>query len=986
MDKNNKTLSQSSSEAAKTSSSNDERRIAINLSRRIGVASKPASATSEDSNKQSVNSTLNTSQATPKTSANDHSVTDIAPAKVNITANTKEATLQNTPVQSDPQDTTQPKSQSTQDKVAQAIPPKSLTSNKTQESAKATQEANGSAPIAQYNNETKSDNNNKERQTRGSTTPPWMAKYQKKSKESSSDESSVHIDLTSKTKQEQSNRERLEKQRTELESEFAKALDFVVKKANGPKPTKKQEQRLKEIEEYTSNNFFDLDLFAFQKSFDNIDKILGEYLHEHFDFINSLIANESINDFVKLHLNEDNLDLFTSKKSKYKHKQRLTSEQLESTITDYLRFKYTGIFKAVCMYQLFCEQFRVEIFNQLEKQCRDFSSEHAVVDMGELQRLIDDIEPIEVAANKLMRLSLSESQIVSYDLTNSFTFNDLHMKYISERSYSQNTGDDVKREEEVLRNKINRYSEFNSQLFNFTAQDAGHDPELQALADKVNVEMVSQEDLKELGCPKLSDSFADLFSKSSMSDRSNVSFFNCKQLNEICSILSVYDGYYSPCSDSIENLDDGMMSNGNEWISNIAPHLNVATSTKNYQFLDWLMYWRLDSFADTMQRGNDLFIDADACIKADQNYIFACPESNFKRNLEQLNLCFRQIVGKRDALYRYQKPGNDKDVNVYLNEYTNVTDNSFAMIVQFVIGLSLPERLIFSAILNGIDSNYEMILCCDNIRAKFDNKNDAYKNISDTDIIMFCLKLTDTILVEKLILDGLGTVSLEDAKFVARIRLTPTLIKHVNETKQMLSMYSTISSLTMRMNQELLYINPALRTMFECCETLMHNRSLSTTSNMLTKLEQTLQDEIAYNKLRNHYIELMQKEGNPLNEGLDNDILIRAMHALPMSIKSRMDLDLFAESINASDFDYDDDDEEDDDDYDDIDYEFLAQNSGMVKDTFNRLCNEIDPSQVDKAQDSIQEIMKHADNPESHELANAILGIFKMIKDYKSNN
>lgn len=911
MDKQkNKSLSSSNSEGGNTAQSED-RRISLNLSRRSFGAKPNVAATNSkeaeakaplapqpSADKKSDDSQLNSkNQSTsqePKpvpTALSSAPQTESSPSKLQFsTAGKRQLNLRANAFSLDSSN------------AASSGESKSAANNTSAIASKDTKQA---APQPAKKNKAAAGSHKES--SKGSKVPPWMAQYQAKAEENGADESGVHLDLTSKTKQEQLEQEKAEKERQENSAQAAKIAE------QQKHLEQKQEQRLKSIKEYQGFNSFDLDLLSFQKSFDSIDQKLSSLLDEHYDHLEHLMALGLVPGYERLELGTEAVDLFTSKKSKYKRKSVLPTEALQKEIIDYLHFKHRGVFKAVCLYQFFCEQFRVELFSQLEKQCRAYTSTSNEVAMGDLQRMLDEIEPLDVAANKLLRFSLSEGKKILATMQAFGRKADTEICQEKMLDDDKHPGNDYRASEFSLINKTSvvektileeskSFEVFKSKFFSPTEADI-----LERVSDFTDDDLVSyisdalvdklapnaRDVLKEQGDEELNKLFpflrCHLANPNSIPDDSYVILND--QLRRLHMALTYFDGYFEPQTvGSTDVLDDCMLNTGFDWIT--SEYLKSLTTNKFEDWtcnIEWVFYWRLLNFLSTSER-ETFFINPDNCVVADSDYIFPCAETNFKRNLSQLNLLTRQLNGIRQIVALSKGYGN-KRMSFHADEHVNFTDNTSAVALQFIFSLGDLELKIFEEVLNKLSKCGEeekLVLTVDDIVKLLVEKH-GVEDSHDTSIavIDMCLKLLNSVLFEP----AVSLISVPNLmishEFRFEVYASQMLVKNLESIKRMIKMRQSLKSIDSHMNRELLYLNPALRCLFECCESTSATRNNS--GNILLRLDEFIKYEYYYNKLRNVYLD----EVNEITNKIDKDVYLSCLQSMPGEFKQCVDLELF---------------------------------------------------------------------------------------------
>lgn len=717
------------------------------------------------------------------------------------------------------------------------------------------QEANDTKPSEKVSTVTVKDN-------KGKKTPPWMAKYQKENDVASAQQNTATSKHDTQSKHGKSNLTSVNKSAA-LENEGNNNAAV-----------------------YHPNNFLSLDFLNFQRSFDAIDSYLDQLLDNNQELLNLEIANGKVAKYDVLSLEKDFVNNFTSKKNKASFKEQ--EQQMNDAISNYLRFKYRGVFKSVCLYNIFCEQLRLKMFEQLQQQCHNYSNLNMGNVSNELQSFLDLIEPVEVAANKLMRLTMIEDKLklgYLYDFNlslKSYLNSSRDCSSISDERVTANTGELNSIVTEKLPNIVNAGSfwdfvEDAQHSENTNQVSSGNSTQLEQLVDKsVSDKLVqfvgkSASDKLAAHCP---------FSNKILSDHEFLDFIGqfshkpnysnqCEDAALLNSMLFTFDGFI-PSEREPHVFDDCAFNTGILWINDLYNHKNLNGTVD----LCTNLFARLRMFAQSREEQYSLFAfaDADQCVQKDRLYINNCLNGTFTRNFSQMKLISRQISLLRMGMAVHCNCADQKEIPYNFECAGALVNNDFACVVRFILDLNQTERFIFKEMLSQIST--PVLTLSANKLAEQINKTQGFKDsasqISDVQVISFCGKLRNSVLVELLSINKPSED--EHMNYAVDVHVLPVLFDNINNAQRVLNMINTVASLEHRMNQELHYLSPALSKIFECSDTLSSNSQTCDEYN--TKLQNALSDEALFTLIRNRLLKKYPKlSGTTFTSDDFNDFL-----------------------------------------------------------------------------------------------------------------
>lgn len=799
---------------------------------------------------------------------------------------------------------------------------------------------------------------------KGNKLPPWMLNSLQKKAEQAKEDTSSDKNASNSTAQSD-----------ELSAKAKKSSESDKRrKAALDKKEERRQEHLKAFDNYSATNFFELNFREFQDQFDKLDSSLDEYINEQLKLSDFEIQNGVLEEIRNLDLSDEDLAYFNTKKNKYKRKETLTSETVNEEISKYLRFRYRGLFKAISLYHIFCENFKLELFNQLDKQCREYCRNVSSVSMADIQQLVDTVEPLDVAANKLLRLCTAEGKCIFGSLFNFDTF----WLESKEHFLGENTAADAARDYADERTSFLLSKELDN-LFTFAdpkldepnhedesgaanastedealvsdSSDTSSDASAAALQDEHEHEQSANSNVEESAAQNTSEKavlseqeleqakrLSKLVQRSRESvpnDDNNLSVTNFKKaviaehfrmrcpeeslqsfildLEALCSqrnwlgayltkeslerlndSLASFDGY-----DPTEYLrmfvpDDAALCSGYEWLNTMG---SIAAGHR--QSLDLLFLLRLKEYCNKYK--DIKHVDAEECVDQDDIKIFNCEAANFKENLSQLSKMYRQInaLRKRKYLDLYPDELTSGDFLLDTRYIANVSDNSFAAMVGFVSKLNAKELRAFKAIVEFVIDLSKQSGSNEPVRSVVFDK-DTLKTLSiksectyDTLRSVF-YNMDNSILFER---KYVSPTHATDAGIeqVYAFALTKKVFTYFEKLNKLLDIWSMVEGLQKRMNQELLYMNPGLRLVFECSETLAQKyKSYGTGSNsFLDVMQGALSDEVEFNKFRNKYLEEIKNEGkvDELDDAISRSAVLSAYYALDAVDRKRFDID-----------------------------------------------------------------------------------------------
>lgn len=833
-----------------------ERRFSINLSR---FNKRKASTESLTPTESKVVST-SASQVTSDTSnSNASKILHLNRSKSNVETKPQESTsVQSKDIASATEDKAALKSTASVTTTSQAVvqtTTKDSTLDKVNQSTSAkSQSTSKTAPKTSTTNQSKAKDNSKgstkavseqkeaRKETKGGNkNPPWMAQYQQDTNESSSNNA-----------QQQSNAVQAN---TITNTDNTNLFTLSAK----GKLSKEELNRLFDV--YNIHNSFDLSMLSLQNDFDSLDEMLDQAFDSHQDLHSNYVKHNFIPKFDSLQLTDESLELLTTKKGKSKNKDILT-KRLDKAIVDYLHFKYRGVFKSVYMYQVFCESFRKKLFEQLEKQCltycRSYARSNNDIAMDELQQMLDKIEPLDVAANKLLRITMAET---SNQLITSF------LQTIKNRPlFANNTGrfaDDapLKRTctsiyrvlEEVKGYEFFDFDDLTlPEKFDPNPQDNSHGA-LQNITALVN--QFSNDNNWPFGAQNQESLERVLQSYG----RRNEDVVSCSaDVNNLNKVLFGFDNQNAYTNFLTNTLFDSCKLNpGSVWLNQLHNFVNESKIFFQQVKADEIAYIRFVYLLQCMEQGQKLsIIDAEKCVNNDHLFINNCASGNFTRNMSHLSLMFRQLVALRKSLYIYNESRlyRCEDPEICLHESAGaLSENSFASVVRFILNLNKSERFIFNELLDKKNSDNLIQVLSEDFCASVNVAISKQKDLDPVDIdevVQFCMKLTNTTLVQRISHQD-SSVSRPN-NYSCTLRVLPVLADNIENTKRMLRMFAMVQSLDKRMTQELQYINPMLRTLFECAETIARNTT--TSADYMSRLQEAIHDELKFNQACNQYL------------------------------------------------------------------------------------------------------------------------------------
>lgn len=691
------------------------------------------------------------------------------------------------------------------------------------------QDANDANPSDKVSTPTVKDN-------KGKKTPPWMAQYQKENAVADEQQNKAASQQDAKSKQGKSNL---------LPFNKSAALE---KEGNSNAAV------------YHPNNFFSLDFLSFQRSFDAIDAYLDQLLDNNQELLNLEIANGKVAKYEALNLEKEFVNNFTSKKNKASYKDQ--EQQVKDAISNYLRFKYRGVFKSVCLYNIFCEQLRLKMFEQLRQQCLNYSNLNMGNVSNELQSFLDLIEPVEVAANKLMRLTMIEDKLklgYLYDFNislKSYIDSTRESSSLSDEHVAANTKELQSIVSEKLPNIVNAVSFWafvdddgqQAANINHSASDEANQPKLDV--DK------SGSDNQAAHCPFsnkiLSDhEFLEFMSKFNHKPSYAIQCENAALLN---SILFTFDGFI-PSEREAHVFDDCAFNSGISWINELYnPHDDFDVSNRGSAF-----FARMKMFAQSRDDQHSLFAfaDADQCVQKDRLYINNCLNGNFTRNLSQMKLISRQISLLRIGMAVHCNCVDSDSIPYNFECAGAIANNDFASVVRFILDLNQSERYICKEMFNQIST--PLLTISASKLADQVNKSRGFKDsvsqISDLQVMSFCEKLRNSVLIELLSMHK--PTEDERINYTVEAHILPVLYDNLNNAQRVLNMINTVASLDHRMNQELHYLSPTLSKIFECSDTMSSNSQNCDEYN--SRLQKALSEEALFTLVRNRLLKKYPK-------------------------------------------------------------------------------------------------------------------------------
>lgn len=797
---------------------------------------------------------------------------------------------------------------------------------------------------------------------KGNKLPPWMLNALQKKSEQTKEDAASDKDAANSTAQSDDLSAKAKKS-SESDKRRKAALD---------KKEERRQEHLKAFDNYSATNFFELNFREFQDQFDKLDFSLDEYINEQLKLSDFEIQNDILDAIHNLDLKDDDLAYFNTKKNKYKRKETLTSETVNEEISKYLRFRYRGLFKVISLYHIFCENFKLELFNQLDKQCREYCRNVSSVSMADIQQLVDTVEPLDVAANKLLRLCTAESKCIFGSLFNFDTFwleskdhfsgenskADLARYYADQRldhlsskeldnlfTFADSKCDESSHEDESVASNASTEDEDLVSESSDSASDASaaalqdeheqsadssvEESATQSTRDKAVLSEHELEQAKHLSelvqrsretvpnddnnlsltnfkkgviarhfmmmCPEktLHSFIMDLDALYSNQNWLG-SYFANETLKKLNDSLASFDGYDPTTSTDLVVPDDATLSSGYEWLNTMG---SIAAGHR--QSLDLLFLLRLKEYCN---KHKDIKrIDADECIYKDDTKIFNCEAANFKENLSQLSKMYRQInaLRKRKYLDLYPDELTSGDLVLDTRYIANISDNSFAAMVSFVSKLNSGEFKAFKAIVEFVINLSKQSGSSDPVKEiVFDQeklgllKRETGCSYESFNSLLF--KMDNSILFERKYVRPTRKTN-SGIKHVYAFALTKKIFTYFDKLNKLLDIWSMVEGLQKRMNQELLYMNPGLRLVFECSENLSQKfKNYGTGSNnFLDFMQSALSDEVEFNKFRNKYLEEIENDGkaDDFDGDLSRSAVLSAYYALDAVERKRFDID-----------------------------------------------------------------------------------------------